>query len=737
MGNGMRRLLAGLLVSTMAVGAVPALAEEGNAAGKNQAVVVQTDDQTTQTVTVKNVSGGKLTFEIQETEYAVVTSCEKVRGTLTIPSEIELSNGEVYPVTEVESSAFSSCSRLQKVVFPKSIVRIRTEAFFECSKLEEIVFNDSTETRLTVTKQGGVWSTPESAENDESADVVVEEETGLVLRGAEPVSDGYQLNLRMGERFSVPDHLVQDGEPVEADDITIRGSNGVVTAPRRVLTTWSTGKADLTIAVGKETLTLHVTVTGNGITEMDDYAFAKCDKLESVTLPATLCDIGVAPFLYCETLNEIAVAEDNQHFAALASNMLGRINEKKYKENRASGMEDAEAKRAAADTLVVLANGASGDVVIPEGVRELAVGAVYGCNQMKSITLPSTAIKLNTTNDPGNFAMCDALRSIMVAGDNPSYCADDGILYTKDKKTLVKLPEQCGASVSLPKGVTRIESYAAAMNAVVKRLTLPRSVRTIGEYAFYDCEKLERLSLNSGLKTIESGAFAQCMVLNRLTVPKSCTQIQASAFSDSGLTKISLPLDGSLKTLETAVFEGTQVEKLVIPASVTEIKERALAGMAVLDEVYFMGKRPKLAKSKRGVGGTFAGTNTSLLKLYYRKSMSGWQNADGKAKKIEGVTPKTWQVPTTPSANYQRGQKGVMVSVAVNQKQSLAGYQVMYASKKNGTYEQVMTIKTPKKATTVQQTLSSGKRGYYKICAYRTIGGTTLTSSWSKPVRVK
>lgn len=745
MKNTMRRLLAGLLISAMTVGATPTRAAEETVApqGEAETVRVGARDEATQTVHVKDVSGGKVTFAIQETGYAIVTSCEKVRGTLTIPSEIELANGEIYPVTEVNSSAFSDCAHLKKVVFPNSVVRIRTEAFFECAQLEELVFNDDAQTRLTVTKQGEGHVTSGISPEEEMAEVAVlpenteAENVGLALRGVETAGEDYQLTLRMGETFSVAEHLTYHGELVDAGDITIRGSNGVVTAPRRVITTWSTGKADLRISVGQEELNLHVTVTGNGLTELDDYAFAKCSKLETVCLPSTLRDIGVAPFLYCENLKKIDVEDGNQHFAAVTSDMLCRVNEKKYKENRASGMEEAEAKRAAADRLVVLANGASGDVVIPEGIRTLAVGAVYGCNQMETITLPSTATELNTTSDPGNFAMCDALRSIAVAEENPSYCVDNGSLYTKDRKTLVKLPEQCGTAVSLPEGVTRIESYAAAMNAVVTRLTLPRTVRTIGEYAFYDCEKLERLSLNNGLKTIESGAFSQCMRLDRLTVPKSCRQIQASAFCDAGLTKISLPLDGSLKTLETAVFEGTQVEKLVIPASVTDVKERALARMTVLDEVYFMGNRPTLIKSKRGVGGTFAGTDTSLLKLYYRKEMSGWRDANGNRRKIEGVTPKTWQVPTTPSANYTRGQKGVTVSVTVNTKQSLTGYQVLYASKKNGAYQQVMTIKAPQKATTAKRTLASGKRGYYKIGAYRTIGGTTLTSGWSKPVRVK
>ena len=740
MRSAMRRLLAGLLISAMTVGATPTRAAEGTVAPQRESgtVRVRALDETAQTVQVKDVSGGKVTFAIQETGYAVVTSCEKVRGTLTIPSEIALQSGEVYPVTEVNSSAFSNCPRLQKVVFPDSIVRIRTEAFFECKRLEELVFNDNSQTRLTVTKQGEGRVTSGISPEEEMAEVaVVPENTGLALNGVETAGDSCQLTLRMGETFSVAEHLTCDGEPVDVSDITIRGSNGVVTAPRGVITTWSTGKAELQISVGQEKLTLHVTVTGGGLTALDDYAFAKCSKLETVCLPSTLRDIGVAPFLYCENLKKIDVEDGNQHVVSLTSDMLCRINEKKYKENRASGMEEAEAKRAAADTLVVLANGASGDVVIPEGIRTLAVGAVYGCNRMETITLPATATELNTTSDPGNFAMCDALRSIAVAEENPSYCTDNGSLYTKDRQTLVKLPEQCGAEVSLPKGVTRIEAYAAAMNTVVTRLTLPRTVRTIGEYAFYDCEKLERLSLNNGLKTIESGAFAQCMILNRLTVPKSCTSIQTSAFSDAGLTKISLPLDGSLKTLETAVFEGTQVEKLVIPASVTEIKERALARMTVLDEVYFMGNRPTLVKSKRGVGGTFAGTDTTLLKAYYRKDMSEWRDERGKVQKIERATPKMWQVPTTPSAQYKRGQKGVTVSVAVNTKQRLTGYHVMYASKKNGAYQQVMTIKAPKKATTAKRTLASGKRGYYKVCAYRTIGGTTITSDWSKPVRVK
>ncbi len=737
MSSNIRRLLAGLLISAMAAGVTPAMATEGSDAEQDERTpAVQSDGDTVLTVQETEVSGGRLTFSIQETGYASVTSCKNVRGTLTIPSEIQLKNGNTYPVTEVESSAFSECAHLKKVVFPTSIVEIKPEAFFQCGQLEEVVFNDTSETRVIVTRQGSVWISAEAQTAEETDAVAVQEEDGLVLSGAERTSDGYQLNLKLGETFSVPEHLTDNGEPVDADAIAIRGSNGVITAPRRVLKTWNTGKAKLTIAVGEETLTLHVTVTGNGINMLNEYAFAQCTKLESITIPSTMMEIGVAPFLSCENLKEIVVEDGNRHFAALTSTMLGRVNQKQYEINRAAGMEEAEAKRQAADTLVVLANGVEGDVVIPEGVKELAVGAVYGCNQMMTVTLPSTLVKVNTGGDPSNFSMCDALRSIAVAADNPLYCASDGILYSKDNTSLIKLPEQCGTTVSVPQGVTRIEVYAAEMNGALECLKLPNTLKTIEKYAFYDCEKLKQVTLG-GVKTIENSAFAECTALERIRIPRSCTRLGENAFSDAGLTQLHLPLNGSLKTLETGVFSGTNLKTVVIPSSVTKIKERALAGMGQLRALYFMGKRPSIAKSKRGVGGAFAKTPTAQIKLYYRKSQSGWRKKNGKAKKVEDSTQKTWQPPTQPKVKYKRTEKGVTVSVSVNRKQTLTGYEVAYASKKNGAYQKVMTIKASKKQSTVKRRLSSGKRGYYKVRAYCILGGTKVASRFGQPTQVK
>ncbi len=755
-----KRLLAGLLACTLTVGTLPAMAAGGKETDEVQRVQrvqrlceVQKDSQTENrgrfqvTAYTEEETNRKITFEICEGDYAAVVSCDDVYGTLTVPCEIELKDGSVYPVTMIDSSAFSGCTHLKKVVLPDSIVEVGAEAFFECSRLQEVVLNDTSGKRLTITDAGQVWSTQSEQKEptDESISVAEEDESGLVLHGAERSGNEYTLQMRLGETFSVADHLTKNGEPVDAASIEIRGSNGIVTVSKKVLTTWGTGKTDLTISVGKDTLTLHVIVTGNGTTTLGTYAFAMCTRLRSITLPATMTDIGMTPFLYCDNLTEVAVEDGNQTYFALEPDMLCKINGTAYQANLSAGMSEEEAKRAAADELVMIANGVEGDVVIPEGIKTLAVGAIFGCNMIETLSLPSTVETVNTENDPGNFALCDFMSVISVSEENPYYASQDGILYSKDGTTLVKIPEQYGETVVVPDGVATIASYAAAMNYRLQELVVSDTVTEIASNAFFDCEYLETLSLGSRVKTIGSRAFYQCEILRKVSIPESCTTIASYAFASSGLSKLSLPVKGSLKTLQTGVFSDTNLSKVVIPASVTRIKEYALGDNAALTAVYFMGDRPKIARStvtsvyddwQICEGGAFDNADKRSLKLYFRNSTDGWRNSKGEKRTVDGLPTRVWAVPTKPEATIVRttGSRAV-VTIPVNSKQTISGYQIFYSATKNGSYEKCAVV--PKgKSSVAKMTMKHAAAGYYKVRTYCALGGTYLYSGFTKAVKL-
>lgn len=77
------------------------------------------------------------------------------------------------------------------------------------------------------------------------------------------------------------------------------------------------------------------------------------------------------------------------------------------------------------------------------------------------------------------------LRSILVDNENPFYTSVDGVLYTKDLKTLIAYPEgQTDDTLTILDGCEHIGRYAVYKNLNVRVLDFPNSLKSIGVYAF-------------------------------------------------------------------------------------------------------------------------------------------------------------------------------------------------------------------------------------------------------------
>lgn len=98
---------------------------------------------------------------------------------------------------------------------------------------------------------------------------------------------------------------------------------------------------------------------------------------------------------------------------------------------------------------------------------------------MKSMFIPKNITKIDSS---APFAT----DVITVDKDNPSYTVVDGVLFTKDMKTLVNYPCNLnpGTSYTVPDGVERIDRFAFAF-CNLQEIILPDSVKIISPNAFY------------------------------------------------------------------------------------------------------------------------------------------------------------------------------------------------------------------------------------------------------------
>ena len=112
-------------------------------------------------------------------------------------------------------------------------------------------------------------------------------------------------------------------------------------------------------------------------------------------------------------------------------------------------------------------------------VTGLAFGTFGGNLNLNSITVPSSI----TNIEHGAFLGCFALSSIAVDTNNPSYSSTNGVIFTKNKTTLLEYPAGKTGGYAIPGSVTNIETYAFCY-CTMTNFTIPGSVTTIGDFAF-------------------------------------------------------------------------------------------------------------------------------------------------------------------------------------------------------------------------------------------------------------
>lgn len=106
--------------------------------------------------------------------------------------------------------------------------------------------------------------------------------------------------------------------------------------------------------------------------------------------------------------------------------------------------------------------------------------------QLNSVTIPASVTSLHHRA----FANCSKLAEYNVEPANAGYCSVDGVLFSKDMKTLIKYPyAKRGSSYVVPEGVETIGAEAFYLLSFRGSITIPKSVKTIGGYAFagYQC----------------------------------------------------------------------------------------------------------------------------------------------------------------------------------------------------------------------------------------------------------
>ncbi len=196
-------------------------------------------------------------------------------------------------------------------------------------------------------------------------------------------------------------------------------------------------------------------INGLPVTDIGPKAFSGCSTLQNITIPGTVTNIGDSAFYQCNNLTSLA---------------------------------------------------------IPGSVTAIGARAFGDCFRLKGVTLGPSIVRIG--EEP--FSFCPQMKAIDVAPGNPAYSSVAGVLFTRDQTTLVEFPA----------GIAGI-------------YTVPAGVATIGAGASDSCS-LWGVTLPPGLTDIESNAFSGCALTNNLSIPDTVTNLGDYAFSGSALVSVTI-----------------------------------------------------------------------------------------------------------------------------------------------------------------------------------------------------
>ncbi len=331
------------------------------------------------------------------------------------------------------------------------------------------------------------------------------------------------------------------------------------------------------------------------VTTIATKAFYSSSELSTVNIGENVSSIVYDSFTNCSGMTAVNVDQNNSNYASVEGVLFNKAKTEliKYPEN----------KQAAAYTIpkgVKVLGSCAFDgakhlnsVIISEGVTDINENCFYFCNNIKTVTLPSTLINIGEdafnyvdfenvvipdgvkTIGGGAFYSCSSLKTLTIPKSVTSigvypvyyctnletiYCykgsvADNAELYKVNydnthKVNIVYLEEESTSEGTTTDSISyrivgnklyidgkgKMDNYDNStppwepFKASITHIIFGFEVESIGNSAFKDFVSLTRVDMATGITQIGDNAFKGCEWLRVVKIPDTVTSIGQSAF---------------------------------------------------------------------------------------------------------------------------------------------------------------------------------------------------------------
>lgn len=228
----------------------------------------------------------------------------------------------------------------------------------------------------------------------------------------------------------------------------------------------------------KECTALKEVEMGKSVKVIEEYAFEGCTALKKVHWTDKIEEIAEGSFRTCENLTKLYVGKSVKSiddYAFIRCNNLKQI--KVHKSNQNFSMR--------------------GNMLLNRKQTKLVLGC-FASDTTCHIYSSVTSFNVNALTDKN-------IEKFEVSSKNKKYASKNGLLYSKDGKTLYLCPRG-------KEGTATVSDRATKIDGISKNYTF--------HYAFQNCDKLETIIIGKNVKKLAGYCFEGCSNLKKVKIHK-------------------------------------------------------------------------------------------------------------------------------------------------------------------------------------------------------------------------